>query len=135
MLLGRTRVFSAMSRDGLLPRFFSQVHPRFTTPRRATILLGVIIAIVAGFTSLSGLVELVNIGTLFAFRSGLDQRAGPGPYAPRSVSGLPRAVGTGSPRPRGGRVSLAHAEPADGDLAQGRACPQSMRRVTLRSEG
>ncbi|MEU4656157.1 amino acid permease [Streptomyces sp. NPDC023723] len=67
LLLGQTRVFFAMSRDGLLPRFFSRVHPRFKTPYRPTILLGVIIAIVAGFTSLSELAELVNIGTLFAF--------------------------------------------------------------------
>ncbi|MFF3874422.1 amino acid permease [Streptomyces sp. NPDC001978] len=67
LLLGQTRVFFAMSRDGLLPRFFSHVHPRFRTPHRPTILLGVIIAIIAGFTSLSELAELVNIGTLFAF--------------------------------------------------------------------
>ncbi|WP_329185519.1 amino acid permease [Streptomyces sp. NBC_01428] len=67
LLLGQTRVFFAMSRDGLLPRFFSRVHPRFRTPHRPTILLGTIIAIVAGFTSLSELAELVNIGTLFAF--------------------------------------------------------------------
>ncbi|MFF3462250.1 amino acid permease [Streptomyces sp. NPDC002619] len=67
LLLGQTRVFFAMSRDGLLPRFFSHVHPRFRTPHRPTILLGVIIAVIAGFTSLSELAELVNIGTLFAF--------------------------------------------------------------------
>ncbi|MEU9921730.1 amino acid permease [Streptomyces griseoluteus] len=67
LLLGQTRVFFAMSRDGLLPRFFSRVHPRFRTPHRPTILLGVLIAIIAGFTSLSELAELVNIGTLFAF--------------------------------------------------------------------
>ncbi|WEO94615.1 amino acid permease [Streptomyces sp. FXJ1.172] len=67
LLLGQTRVFFAMSRDGLLPRFFSRVHPRFRTPHRPTILLGVVIAVVAGFTSLSELAELVNIGTLFAF--------------------------------------------------------------------
>lgn len=67
LLLGQSRVFFAMSRDGLLPRFFSHVHPKFRTPYRPTILLGVIIAIVAGFTSLSELAELVNIGTLFAF--------------------------------------------------------------------
>lgn len=67
LLLGQTRVFFAMSRDGLLPRFFSRVHPRFRTPHRPTILLGVVIAIIAGFTSLSELAELVNIGTLFAF--------------------------------------------------------------------
>jgi APA family basic amino acid/polyamine antiporter len=67
LLLGQTRVFFAMSRDGLLPRFFSRVHPRFRTPHRPTILLGAVIAVVAGFTSLSELAELVNIGTLFAF--------------------------------------------------------------------
>ncbi|MFI9344486.1 amino acid permease [Streptomyces sp. NPDC052773] len=67
LLLGQTRVFFAMSRDGLLPRFFSQVHPRFRTPHRPTILLGVLIAILAGFTPLGELAELVNIGTLFAF--------------------------------------------------------------------
>ncbi|MFJ4961727.1 amino acid permease [Streptomyces sp. NPDC088729] len=67
LFLGQTRVFFAMSRDGLLPRFFSHVHPRFKTPHRPTIMLGAIIAIVAGFTSLSELAELVNIGTLFAF--------------------------------------------------------------------
>ncbi|MFE9863480.1 amino acid permease [Streptomyces sp. NPDC005506] len=67
LLLGQTRVFFAMSRDGLLPRFFSKTHPKFGTPYRPTILLGVIIAIVAGFTSIDELATLVNIGTLFAF--------------------------------------------------------------------
>jgi basic amino acid/polyamine antiporter, APA family len=67
LLLGQSRVFFAMSRDGLLPRLFSQVHPRFGTPYRSTVLLGVVVAIVAGFTSISELAELVNIGTLFAF--------------------------------------------------------------------
>ncbi|MEU6930992.1 amino acid permease [Streptomyces sp. NPDC046374] len=67
LLLGQTRVFFAMSRDGLLPRFFSITHPRFKTPYRPTILLGGIIAVVAGFTSINELATLVNIGTLFAF--------------------------------------------------------------------
>lgn len=67
LLMGQTRVFFAMSRDGLLPQAFSRVHPRFGTPYRSTILLGVIVAIVAGFTSIDVLAELVNIGTLFAF--------------------------------------------------------------------
>ncbi|MEU5979365.1 amino acid permease [Streptomyces sp. NPDC047315] len=67
LLLGQTRVFFAMSRDGLLPRFFSLTHPRFRTPYRATVLLGVAIAIVAGFTNIQELAVLVNIGTLFAF--------------------------------------------------------------------
>ncbi|MFF4368083.1 amino acid permease [Streptomyces sp. NPDC001594] len=67
LLLGQTRVFFAMSRDGLLPRLFSVTHPKFRTPYRATLLLGVIIAVVAGVIPLEKLAELVNIGTLFAF--------------------------------------------------------------------
>ncbi|MDF9816243.1 APA family basic amino acid/polyamine antiporter [Streptomyces sp. SPB162] len=67
LLLGQTRVFFAMSRDGLIPRFFSRVHPQFRTPYRSTVLLGVLIAVIAGFTSISELAALVNIGTLFAF--------------------------------------------------------------------
>ncbi|MEU7261986.1 amino acid permease [Streptomyces rimosus] len=67
LLLGQSRVFFAMSRDGLLPKIFSQVHPRFGTPYRSTIALGAVVAVVAGFTSIDELAELVNIGTLFAF--------------------------------------------------------------------
>jgi APA family basic amino acid/polyamine antiporter len=67
LLLGQSRVFFAMSRDGLLPRSFSRAHPRFGTPYRSTLLLGLVVAVIAGFTSISELAELVNIGTLFAF--------------------------------------------------------------------
>ncbi|MFG2890810.1 amino acid permease [Streptomyces sp. NPDC048248] len=67
LLLGQSRVFFAMSRDGLLPRVFSRVHPSFGTPYRSTLLLGGVVAVVAGFTSIDELAELVNIGTLFAF--------------------------------------------------------------------
>ncbi|MFI2184155.1 amino acid permease [Streptomyces sioyaensis] len=67
LLLGQSRVFFAMSRDGLLPRVFSRAHPRYGTPYRSTIVLGVIVAIASGFTSIDVLAELVNIGTLFAF--------------------------------------------------------------------
>ncbi|MDJ0380239.1 amino acid permease [Streptomyces sp. G-G2] len=67
LLLGQTRVFFAMSRDGLLPRGFSKTHPKYGTPYRPTLLLGGIIAVVAGFTSINELATLVNIGTLFAF--------------------------------------------------------------------
>ncbi|GGX61046.1 amino acid permease [Streptomyces hiroshimensis] len=67
LLLGQSRVFFAMSRDGLLPRIFSRVHPKYGTPYRSTILLGVVVAVLAGFTSIDVLAELVNIGTLFAF--------------------------------------------------------------------
>jgi APA family basic amino acid/polyamine antiporter len=67
LLLGQTRVFFAMSRDGLLPRAFSRVHPRFGTPYRTTVLLGVVVALIAGFFTVGELEEMVNIGTLFAF--------------------------------------------------------------------
>src|SRR5258708_23557612 len=67
LLLGQSRVFFAMSRDGLLPRTFSEVHPKLGTPYRSTVLLGLIVAVVAGFTSIDVLAELVNIATLFAF--------------------------------------------------------------------
>ncbi|MFI6515808.1 amino acid permease [Spirillospora sp. NPDC050679] len=67
LLLGQSRVFFAMSRDGLLPAWLSAVHPRFGTPYRSTILMGAIVAVLAGFIPLAKLAELVNIGTLFAF--------------------------------------------------------------------
>ncbi|GAX88536.1 amino acid permease [Effusibacillus lacus] len=67
MLYGQTRIFFAMSRDGLLPRMFSGVHPRFQTPYRSTWLIGVIASALGGFFPLNKLAELVNIGTLAAF--------------------------------------------------------------------
>jgi APA family basic amino acid/polyamine antiporter len=68
MMLSQARILLAMARDGLLPpSFFAAVHPRFRTPHRATILVGVIVATVAALLPLQVLAELVNIGTLFAF--------------------------------------------------------------------
>jgi APA family basic amino acid/polyamine antiporter len=67
LLLGQSRVFFAMSRDGLLPPVFSAVHPRFGTPHLSTLLVGGIVAVVAGFVPLGELAHLANIGTLFAF--------------------------------------------------------------------
>lgn len=67
MALGQTRVLFAMSRDGLIPRFFSDVHPTFGTPVKTTLLTGTIAAILAGFTPISVVAELTNIGTLAAF--------------------------------------------------------------------
>jgi APA family basic amino acid/polyamine antiporter len=66
-LLGQTRVFYSMSRDGLLPRIFAVVHPRFRTPHLSTILTGTIIALMAGLTPIAVLSQLVSIGTLLAF--------------------------------------------------------------------
>ncbi|MEU4508916.1 amino acid permease [Nonomuraea wenchangensis] len=67
LLLGQTRVLFAMSRDGLVPRSLAQVHPRFGTPARLTLVIGVVTMALAGFVSFGELAELVNIGTLFAF--------------------------------------------------------------------
>jgi APA family basic amino acid/polyamine antiporter len=67
LMLGQSRVFFAMSRDGLLPSWLAQVHPRYGTPYRVTIIIGVAVALIAGLVPLSALAELVNIGTLFAF--------------------------------------------------------------------
>jgi len=66
-LLAQTRIFYSMSRDGLLPRAFSNVHPRFRTPHVSTILTGSIIALAAGLTPINVLSQLVSIGTLLAF--------------------------------------------------------------------
>ena len=67
MLLGQSRVFFSMSKDGLLPAWASVVHPRFRTPYISTILVGVCVAIVAALTPINVLSELVSIGTLLAF--------------------------------------------------------------------
>ncbi|TDE50187.1 amino acid permease [Nonomuraea mesophila] len=67
LLLGQTRVLFAMCRDGLLPRSMAKVNPRFGTPVRLTVLIGLVTMVLAGFVSFGELAELVNIGTLFAF--------------------------------------------------------------------
>ncbi|MFG2088022.1 amino acid permease [Spirillospora sp. NPDC048824] len=67
LLLGMSRIFFALSRDGLMPRWLSVVHPSFGTPYRSTVIMGVIVAALAGFIPLAELATLVNIGTLFAF--------------------------------------------------------------------
>jgi APA family basic amino acid/polyamine antiporter len=67
ILYGQSRIFFAMCRDGLLPRRLAKVHPRYGTPARLTIMLGVLIAFLAALIPLSEIVKLVNIGTLFAF--------------------------------------------------------------------
>jgi APA family basic amino acid/polyamine antiporter len=64
---GQTRVFYTMARDGLLPKAFAQVHPKFRTPWIGTIVLGVLIAIAAAFLPISILGDLVSLGTATAF--------------------------------------------------------------------
>jgi basic amino acid/polyamine antiporter, APA family len=65
--LGQPRIFFSMARDGLLPQSFAKVHPRFRTPHVTTILTGVAVGVCAMFTSIDEMVDLTNIGTLFAF--------------------------------------------------------------------
>jgi APA family basic amino acid/polyamine antiporter len=66
-MMAQSRVFFAMSRDGLLPGWISAIHPRFRTPHLTTMVIGAIVTLSAGFTSIGTLGELVSIGTLFAF--------------------------------------------------------------------
>jgi APA family basic amino acid/polyamine antiporter len=66
-LLGQTRIFYSMSRDGLLPEAFGRVHPRWRTPHLSTALTGVAVSIAAGLLPISVLSQLVSIGTLLAF--------------------------------------------------------------------
>ena len=67
LLLGQSRIFYAMASDGMLPGFFSKVHPTFRTPYLSTILIGVLAAILSAFLPENLLIELVAIGTLAAF--------------------------------------------------------------------
>jgi len=66
-MLGAARIWFALSRDGLLPGWFAKVHPRYGTPHRPTIALGVFTALVAGLFPLGEVAKLVNIGVLSAF--------------------------------------------------------------------
>src|SRR5208282_4330884 len=68
MLLGQTRVLYSMANDGLLPKtFFAAVHPKFRTPWKNTILVGLLAAIVGSVTPIDDIGKMVNIGTLLAF--------------------------------------------------------------------
>ena len=67
MLLGQSRVFFSMSRDGLLPRLFSDVHPSFRTPWKSNLLLMLFVSLGAGLAPIARLGEMTSIGTLFAF--------------------------------------------------------------------
>jgi APA family basic amino acid/polyamine antiporter len=65
--LGQPRIFFSMARDGLLPSVFASVHPKFKTPHVTTILTGVVVGGIAAFATVEEMVNLTNIGTLFAF--------------------------------------------------------------------
>src|SRR5262249_23221753 len=65
--LGQTRIFMVMSRDGLLPRAFSRIHPRFRTPHVSTWITGLVVAFSCSILTPDQAIGLTNIGTLFAF--------------------------------------------------------------------
>ncbi len=65
--LGQPRIFMAMARDGLLPKFFGRIHPKYQTPVTPTVLTGVFVAVTSMFVGISEAAELTNIGTLAAF--------------------------------------------------------------------
>ncbi|MBX3172232.1 MAG: amino acid permease [Candidatus Eremiobacteraeota bacterium] len=65
--LGQPRIFFSMARDGLLPKFFAAIHPVYQTPHVTTILTGVLVAGAAAFMDIAIVIDLCNIGTLFAF--------------------------------------------------------------------
>jgi APA family basic amino acid/polyamine antiporter len=67
MLLGQSRVFYSMSRDGLLPKVFSDIHPKFQTPYRCNLIFMVFVSLFAGFLPISKLGHMTSIGTLLAF--------------------------------------------------------------------
>jgi APA family basic amino acid/polyamine antiporter len=66
-LMGQSRVFFSMSKDGLLPKVFAEVHPIFRTPHKSNLLLGAFISLFAGFVPISVVGEMTSIGTLLAF--------------------------------------------------------------------
>ncbi|MCX8109542.1 MAG: amino acid permease [Verrucomicrobiae bacterium] len=65
--LGQPRIFFSMARDGLLPSWAARVHPRYRTPHVTTIITGIFVGVFASVTNINEMVELTNIGTLFAF--------------------------------------------------------------------
>jgi basic amino acid/polyamine antiporter, APA family len=65
--LGQVRIFFSMARDGLLPPWAARVHPRYRTPHVNTVAAGVAVALFAAVSNINEVVELCNIGTLFAF--------------------------------------------------------------------
>lgn len=67
MLMGQSRVFYSMSKDGLLPRFFGEIHAKFRTPWKTNIFFMLFVSVFAGFVPIKDLGHMVSIGTLFAF--------------------------------------------------------------------
>ncbi len=67
MMYGQSRIFFAMSRDGLIPGFFNKIHKKYTTPYISALIVMFVVAITSGFTTIQTLSHLASVGTLFAF--------------------------------------------------------------------
>ena len=146
--LGQARVWFAMSRDGLLPKVFGKIHPRFRTPAVATWVAGFVVGIPAGLLDIGTVSNLSNIGTLFAFvlvsiavlilryrepERHRAFRAPLGPSLPRAQHHLLHRADDG-PRSTdmGGVLHLADRRPDDLLLLQ--PPPQRVRSSTLRND-
>ena len=66
MMYAQTRAFFAMSRDGLIPQAVCKIHPRYATPHRITVIVGLGVALISGFTPIHVVAEMCSVGTLFA---------------------------------------------------------------------
>ena len=67
LIFGQTRVFLAMSRDGMIPQSMVKVHPKYGTPQKITIITGIVVCLLSGLLPINIIAELCNLGTLFAF--------------------------------------------------------------------
>ncbi len=67
MMLGQSRIFLGMAKDGLLPKFFNTIHPEYKTPWKSTILIGLVVSIVSALTPIDKVSEMCSMGTLLAF--------------------------------------------------------------------
>jgi basic amino acid/polyamine antiporter, APA family len=67
MMLGQSRIFLGMAKDGLMPSFFKQIHPTFKTPWKSTILIGFIVSVISAVTPIDKVSEMCSMGTLLAF--------------------------------------------------------------------
>ena len=94
MLLGQSRVFFSMSRDGLLPKLFSDIHPKYRTPWRSNLTFMAFVSIFSGFFPISKLGHMTSIGTLLAFVIVCGAGYGYAANQPQSSSSLSHAAGT-----------------------------------------
>jgi len=130
-MLAQSRIFYTMANDGLLPPWVARIHPRFRTPHLTTIVTGLVMAVVAGTTSIAALGELVSMGTLFTFVIVCGRRC-TATNAAGSCASVPDAVVAGRAASRGGDVRVSDVRSAGRDVAapaalDGRGTPRVCR--------